>query len=47
VVAVCVAEESPPRGWATGWTCARLDPGGVFDRAFTKRVGLSSDRFAA
>jgi hypothetical protein len=26
---------------------ARLDSGGVFDRAFTKRVGLSSDRFAA
>ena len=26
---------------------ARLDPGGVFDSPFTKRVGLSSDRFAA
>jgi len=26
---------------------ARLDPGAVFDSAFTKRVGLSSDRFAS
>ncbi len=26
---------------------ARLDPGGVFDSPFTKRVGLSSDRFVA
>jgi len=26
---------------------ARLDLGGVFDSAFTKRVGLSADRFAS
>jgi hypothetical protein len=26
---------------------SRLDPDGVFDGPFTKRVGLSSDRFTA